>query len=437
MTRSQLTIVGLLALPLVGLAILLAAPETDVHWQHQPAHFWLVLLTAGLNAVLAYATGVAARRRGDRRVHLVSLSFLAASGFLALHALATPGVLLDRPNLGFVIATPVGLVLAGALAALSAIDSEPIPPKYLERALLVLLALWAVVCLSLFPEVDDSVVPERLSGEMVALSVAGIVFYTFAVVRYLGALPRAALAARARFHGRVHPARGGDGRRRTRPQLAGLVVGVAPADADRLRGDRRDGAPAGLGGAVRPPVRRTRRGARDRPLRRPGGLHVVLGASRAGGGLENAGHALRSGDPGDRAARRCHRQADRRCRLRDVRGRGHAERAARAALALQEETGSPGRRAPAVAALPGRPEHGRGRRSASWAPAAAGRTALSATPSTSARGSRRSRPQAVSRSARRRRKAPGRRDRAARHRPAEGTRASRSRFCCCRRLPPG
>ena len=185
MARSPLTLVVLLALPLVGLAILLAAPETDVHWQHHPSHFWLVLLTAALNAVLAYATGVAARRRGDRRVHLVSLSFLAASGFLALHALATPGVLLDKPNLGFVIATPVGLVLAGALAALSAIDSEPIQPKYLERALLVLLALWAIVCLSFFPEVDDSVVPARLSSELVVLSIAGVACYTFAVVRYL------------------------------------------------------------------------------------------------------------------------------------------------------------------------------------------------------------------------------------------------------------
>ena len=165
MARSPLTLVVLLALPLVGLAILLAAPETDVHWEHHPSHFWLVLVTAALNAVLAYATGVAARRRGDRRVHLVSLSFLAASGFLALHALATPGVLLDKPNLGFVIATPVGLVLAGAFAVLSAIDSEPIQPKYLERALLVLLALWAIVCLSFFPEVDDSVVPARLSSD--------------------------------------------------------------------------------------------------------------------------------------------------------------------------------------------------------------------------------------------------------------------------------
>ena len=185
MARPQLTLAALLALPLAGLAVLLAAPDADVHWQHQPSHFWLVLLTAGLNAALAYATGVAARRRGDRRVHLVSLSFLAASGFLALHALATPAVLLDKPNLGFVIATPVGLVLAGALAALSAVDGEPVQPKLIERALLVLLVAWTIAALALFPEVDDSVVPERLSAPLVALSVVGVAFYAFVVARYL------------------------------------------------------------------------------------------------------------------------------------------------------------------------------------------------------------------------------------------------------------
>ena len=166
--------------------MLLAAPETDVHWQHRPSHFWLVLVAAGLNAVLAYATGVAARRRGDRRVHLVSLSFLAASGFLALHALATPGVLLEQPNLGFVIATPIGLVVAAALAALSALDSEPIEPKWLERGLLVLLAGWAVFALAVLPDADDVTIPERLSAELVVLSVAGVALYGFAVVRYLG-----------------------------------------------------------------------------------------------------------------------------------------------------------------------------------------------------------------------------------------------------------
>ena len=214
MARSPLTLVVLLALPLVGLAILLAAPEADVHWEHQPSHFWLVLLTAALNAVLAYATGVAARRRGDRRVHLVSLSFLAASGFLALHALATPGVLLDKPNLGFVIATPVGLVLAGAFAVLSAIDSEPVQPRYLERGLLVLLAaVGGRVPL---------VVPggRRFGRPGAAVLAAGRALGRRHRVLHVRRrplprpLPGAALVAGARFHGRVRAARGGDGRGR-------------------------------------------------------------------------------------------------------------------------------------------------------------------------------------------------------------------------------
>lgn len=185
MGRQQLTILGgLLALPLAALALLLLAPGSDAHWEHQPAHFWLVLVTAALNAALAYATGVAARRRGDARVHVVSLSFLAASGFLGLHALATPKVLLEASNLGFVVATPIGLVLAGALAALSSLDRPPVSPVVLERALLVVLVGWAVASLALLPEVDDSVVPRRLSAPLVALSAAGIALYAVAVVRY-------------------------------------------------------------------------------------------------------------------------------------------------------------------------------------------------------------------------------------------------------------
>lgn len=186
MARPQLILLtGLLAVPLAGLAFLLAAPSADVHWQHQPSHFWLVLLTAGLNAVLAYGTGTAARRRGDRRVHLVSLAFLAASGFLALHALATPSVLLERPNLGFVVATPIGLALAGAFAAASSFAVDRLRPMLLQNLLLAALAGWLVISLTLLPDLDDSVVPGRMSWPLIVLSVIGVPLYAFAVVRYL------------------------------------------------------------------------------------------------------------------------------------------------------------------------------------------------------------------------------------------------------------
>src|SRR3954454_1137042 len=110
----------LLAIPLAGLWLLLAAPRLDVHWEQHPAHFWLVLGAAAINASLALATGDAARQRGDARLFLVSLAFLSAAGFLGRHALATPGVLLDGRTAGFVIATPIGLLVAAGFAALSA-----------------------------------------------------------------------------------------------------------------------------------------------------------------------------------------------------------------------------------------------------------------------------------------------------------------------------
>jgi class 3 adenylate cyclase len=49
----------------------------------------------------------------------MSLAFIASFGFLALHALATPDVLLGK-NACFELATPVGLVVASAFAAASA-----------------------------------------------------------------------------------------------------------------------------------------------------------------------------------------------------------------------------------------------------------------------------------------------------------------------------
>ncbi|HEX2127538.1 MAG TPA: hypothetical protein VHF45_13385, partial [Thermoleophilaceae bacterium] len=70
-----IALLAVLALPMIGLALLVAEPDLDVQWEHHPAHFWLVVLGGTACAVLAYATGVTARRRGDARVLLISLGF--------------------------------------------------------------------------------------------------------------------------------------------------------------------------------------------------------------------------------------------------------------------------------------------------------------------------------------------------------------------------
>ena len=180
-----------LAIPLAGLCVLVAAPELDVHWEHHPAHFWLVLAVALVNVALGLLMGEAATRRGDARVLLVSLAFLAAAGFLGLHALATPGVLLDQPNTGFVIATPVGLVLAAGIAAASSLDVSAEHAaaltsrrRALQAALLAVLVAWGAVSLAGAPPLDEPLPAEDASLPLKTFAAAGLVLYAAAAAGY-------------------------------------------------------------------------------------------------------------------------------------------------------------------------------------------------------------------------------------------------------------
>jgi len=185
--------IGVLALPLAGLGLLLVAPDADVHWEDHPAHFWLVVVVAGVSVVLGLLASEAARRLEDARLFLlVSMTFLASAGFLGLHALATPGVLLNGKNTGFVIATPVGLLVAGAFAAASALDLAPETAAALMRrrtlirnALIAALAVWAAVSLAAVPPLDKPLPPEEANGRLYALALAAVVLYGFAALRYL------------------------------------------------------------------------------------------------------------------------------------------------------------------------------------------------------------------------------------------------------------
>jgi adenylate cyclase len=188
-TRIALTAV-ILAVPLLGLFLLLLQPELDLRWEHHPTHFWLVLITALVAAVLAYATGEAAGRRGDARLLYVSLAFLSSAGFLALHALATPGVLLAKSNTGFQIATPVGVAIGSIFAAVSARDYSGDSAvrnvrtgKRLRWALLGLMVLWAVWSLASLPPLNRP--PQFAEGFSLLLAVPAVLLYAGSAVRYV------------------------------------------------------------------------------------------------------------------------------------------------------------------------------------------------------------------------------------------------------------
>ena len=189
-SRPPWLIAAALVLPVAGLALLLVRPELDMAWEHHPSHFWLVLLAAVITAALAYVANAASGRHRDARLALISLAFYTSAGFLGLHALATPGVLLEAPNIGFAIATPVGLIVASVFTAASATALAGPRARLVLRArtpmLVVLTAamvLWALLSIGQVPPLDGPPPPGEVVGPLDVLGVAAIGLYLFTAVR--------------------------------------------------------------------------------------------------------------------------------------------------------------------------------------------------------------------------------------------------------------
>jgi adenylate cyclase len=168
----------------------LSRPALDGTWENHAAHFWIVLTAAALNVALGYAVGVAASRRRDARLFLVALAFVSAAGFLGLHALATPGVLVGK-NAGFELATPVGLALAGAFAAASGLPLRPAAAQRALRwsrplavALGAVMAAWAAFSLAEVGPLSHLLAGEQLDGWQITLAALGVVLYAAAAFGY-------------------------------------------------------------------------------------------------------------------------------------------------------------------------------------------------------------------------------------------------------------
>ena len=180
------------ALPLVGLVSLLLREQLDPDWSNHRVHF-IVFLGVGLGIfVLAYAAGAAANRRGDARVLLISLAFLATGGFLGLHALGTAGVLFSHEYAGFKVANPVGLVIAALFASASAfVDLRPsFAPRVvrhraaLRRAVLAAMVVWLVWTVTELPPLHEPGSEGGSHSVLAAMAGIGSVVYAVAAARY-------------------------------------------------------------------------------------------------------------------------------------------------------------------------------------------------------------------------------------------------------------
>jgi class 3 adenylate cyclase len=180
-----------LSLPLIGLMSLVRIDYDQWHWTNAPVHFVLFLTVGATAASLSLVTGEAARRRGDARVLLLSLGFLSTSGFMALHAIGTTGVLVRDPLPGFTIAISAGLLLAAVFALLAAlVDVSPTMGPLVMRArrglyafVAVSLVGWAVWTMANWPPLDSAL---GEGGAGTALEVAaglGALTYAAAAIR--------------------------------------------------------------------------------------------------------------------------------------------------------------------------------------------------------------------------------------------------------------
>ena len=180
------------ALPLIGLVSLLLRSQLDPHLENYRLHFVLFGLAGTLAFVLGYGAGEAARRRGDARVLLLSLAFMATGGFMSLHALGTPGVLFSADHAGFKVAIPIGLLVSAAFAGGSAfVDVRPsFAPlvirhqTILRTGVLLAMGAWFAWTVANLPPLDGANSEAARGHLLTGLAILGTIAYATSAARY-------------------------------------------------------------------------------------------------------------------------------------------------------------------------------------------------------------------------------------------------------------
>jgi len=179
-------------LPLVGLVSLFLRRELDPAWEDPRLHFVLFLAVGGGAVTLAYLAGQAADRRGDARVSLLSLAFLATGGFLAVHAIGTPGILVNDELPGFAFAIPAGMAIGAVFASATAlVDVRPRAAlavirhrSLLRGSVFAAIALWAVFSLAELPPLSGTIA-EGGGTFLRVLAAVGAFVYGASAIRYV------------------------------------------------------------------------------------------------------------------------------------------------------------------------------------------------------------------------------------------------------------
>src|SRR3954470_19807740 len=180
------------ALPLVGLISLLLRSQLDPHFENYRIHFVVFGLTGGVAFALGFAAGEAAELRGDARVLLLSLAFMATGGFMLLHAIGTHEILFAHQHAGFQVAISVGLLVSAVFAGASAfIDVRPQAAPwlirnrgYLRASILLAMSGWFLWTIAHLPPLGGPDSEAARSRLLAVLAFVGTLVYGVSAARY-------------------------------------------------------------------------------------------------------------------------------------------------------------------------------------------------------------------------------------------------------------
>ena len=149
-------------------------------------HFWGVGFGAVLATAAALALTIVGWRRNDARTVLVGTAFSVMAALLALHGLATPGVIMGYEGGLGAFTGGATLLLGAAVLALAALPTMNEPQSVNRLVVLQVILIVAIAMLGAVGMLVPSVVPNvPEAGGPLALSLlaVGLLLYAFLGVR--------------------------------------------------------------------------------------------------------------------------------------------------------------------------------------------------------------------------------------------------------------
>jgi HD-GYP domain-containing protein (c-di-GMP phosphodiesterase class II) len=174
------------AVVIAAVAVLLPFAVMSTHGQHKvmlsgTVHFWVIWPAAAIATAAAVVLTIIGAQRSDSRTIIMGTAFSAMALLLALHGIASPGVLVDMNGL---VAFTGGatLPLGAAILALTALPSIQGPENVVRLLILQAALLAAIVLLGLAGMISPGLVPsipEPASPAAIAVLAAALVLYAF------------------------------------------------------------------------------------------------------------------------------------------------------------------------------------------------------------------------------------------------------------------